>query len=376
MDNSTLWEMLSRAEAARQQALSELQRAEAQRKNQGILFTTLSDSLGPRVMGRDTTGLAVTAKLRMERVPTGIVHLLDSSTHPLVTFEIENVSQKTRRLRVETYVEGYSASAVDTLEIPKGARETVSQLVTFFPDRIRTITEITRATLHMKVSDLDGTQELHQSRPIWLLARDSAYLTVRDPSTANDIDLTRYLAAWVTPHVSEVLTILRTASDTAADVCLAGYQGDRGFVERQVRALYRALQDIKIMYVNTVICFGAGVGEHMQRIRLPRESITTRAANCVDGTVLFASLLEAASLNAAIVLVPGHAFLAWQTQREGELDYLETTVIGTKQFEDAQHVGRQLASRNKDLSETTRMPIMREIDIAMIRSQFEITPME
>src|SRR5262249_1360668 len=74
MDNSTLWEMLSRAEAARQQALSELQRAEAQRKNQGILFTTLSDSLGPRVMGRDTTGLAVTAKLRMERVPTGIVH--------------------------------------------------------------------------------------------------------------------------------------------------------------------------------------------------------------------------------------------------------------------------------------------------------------
>src|SRR5262249_5247817 len=152
--------------------------------------------------------------------------------------------------------------------------------------------------------------------------------------------------------------------------------GDRGFVERQVRALYRALQDIKIMYVNTVICFGAGGGENMQRIRLPRESITTRGANCVDGTGLFAIVLQAASLNAALFLVPGHAFLAWQTQREGEWDYLETTVIGTKQFEDAQHVGRQLASRNKDLSETTRMPIMREIDIGMIRSQFEITPME
>ena len=46
---------------------------------------------------------------------------------------------------------------------------------------------------------------------------------------------------------------------------------------------------------------------------LPRESLADKEANCINGTVLFASLLEGISMSPAIVLVPGHAFLAWET---------------------------------------------------------------
>ena len=59
-------------------------------------------------------------------------------------------------------------------------------------------------------------------------------------------------------------------------------------------------------------------------------------ANCIDGAVLFASLLEGSSLNAALVLVPGHAFVAWEAW-EGSDDwrFLETTMIGGHDFEAA-----------------------------------------
>jgi len=49
-----------------------------------------------------------------------------------------------------------------------------------------------------------------------------------------------------------------------------------------------------------------------------------------------ASLLEGTSLNPAIVIVPGHAFLGWETWRNnGDWRYLETTMLGSHSFDDA-----------------------------------------
>ena len=54
-----------------------------------------------------------------------------------------------------------------------------------------------------------------------------------------------------------------------------------------------------------------------------------------------ASLLEAASLQPAIVLVPGHAFVAWETwEGTDEWDYLETTMIASHDFEAARQRAR------------------------------------
>jgi hypothetical protein len=88
--------------------------------------------------------------------------------------------------------------------------------------------------------------------------------------------------------------------------------------------------------VNSVIDYGAGPGEVTQRTRLPRESLAQKSANCIDGTVLLTSLLEGASLNPAVVLVPDHAFVGWETwDGSGEWSYLETTMIGSAEFETA-----------------------------------------
>jgi hypothetical protein len=52
--------------------------------------------------------------------------------------------------------------------------------------------------------------------------------------------------------------------------------------------------------------FGAG----SQNVKFPVESLATASANCIDGTLVFASALESMGMRPGIVVVPGHAFVA------------------------------------------------------------------
>jgi hypothetical protein len=123
---------------------------------------------------------------------------------------------------------------------------------------------------------------------------------------------------------------------------ICGYQDDPESVTLQVEAIYWALKEAGITYINSVIDYGAPPGQAIQRTRLPRESLAGRAANCIDGTVLFASLLEGASLNPAIVLIPGHALVGWESwDGSDEWSFLETTMIGSHDFEAACRSGQK-----------------------------------
>ncbi len=319
----------------------------------GVLISTEKAEVGPggRFLGKDTTGVDVEVLLRMAKLPTGVLHLLDGQKTPLVTCKVRYAdaqgSKDYVRLRLTSWVEGYSAKAVSTLELRDGDAQTeCHQLPTFFPERLAAVTELTRATLHVEIDDLDGRAERHSSFPVWLLARTSACYGVEDPAGGSRIDLRPHFAAWVTPNSPAVTAVLRLAADFHPDHRLVGYQGNPGGVAAQVKAVFDALKAQQIVYVHSVLSFGAGPGESVQRLRLPRESLANRSANCLDGTVLMASILEAASLNPGLVLIPRHAFLAWEKWRDsGDWDYLETTMIGTHDFEAANAAGRACAAR-------------------------------
>jgi hypothetical protein len=371
----SLWEALAASESALREALAAQGRM-SRELSAGLILSAGSAAAKDGTMGRDTTGLQADVQLRMERVPTSIVHLLDPDDRPLTTTQVRNTSAKTRRMRLTSSVEGYSASAVTTVEVPRGATATVHQLPTFFPDRLRQVRELARATLHVTVDDLDGSQETHTTSRLWLLARDTACLRVTDPAGGTQVDLSRYLAAWVTPHEEAVLRALRDSADHHPDKMIAGYQGDATYVDAQIEAMYAALKASGITYINSVICFGQAQGESMQRVRLPRESLTARSANCIDGTVLFASLAEAASLNPGIAIVPGHAFLAWQPERGGRWDYLETTMIASHGFDQARATGRKLANINGSLKDGTGRPLLDVVSVADARVIHGVMPME
>ena len=334
-----------------------------------------SDLLGPK-----TTGLDAKVELRMEHVPVSIYHLLDAAERPLVHCTVSsNETSKTRRVRVTSFIEGFTAKAVDTVELrPKGSQE-FPQLPTIFPERSRSLTEMTKAMLNVLVEDLDGAVEMHTTRPLWLLARTAAPLAVKDPTTASWVDMSPYLGAYVTPNAPPIMAFLRVVADHHPQKKLVGYQDSEANVEPQVRAIFDALKaDANITYVNSLIAFEADAGLSSQRIRTPSESLEHGQANCIDGTVLYASLLEAASLNPAIVLIPGHAFVGYETWKDsGEWRYLETTMTGSGTFEQASEAGDKTTARWSRIAEESGDALkFRRWSVAELRSERQITPME
>jgi hypothetical protein len=320
-----------RALQQRSDARAAAERSEGVDDGQIVRMAAESNLLGPA-----TTGLDVKVDLRMSSVVTSIVHLFEPSRQPLVSFRIVNSKSDTKRLKLVTYVEGFSARAVETIEVEHLVPADAVQLPTFFPDKLSRLTELTRATVNVEVQDLDARTEVHRTIPVWLLARTTAPLKVKDPSTGTWQDMTRYLGAFVTPNAPAVMAYVRRALDKHPEKRLVGYQVNEAEVTAQVRAIYEALVESRIAYVNSIIDFTPEIGMNNQRVRLPRESLADASANCIDGVVLFASLLEGISLNPAIVIVPGHAFLGWETGRNSnEWKYLETTMVSTDSFDDA-----------------------------------------
>ncbi|MDH6114581.1 hypothetical protein P3T36_000980 [Kitasatospora sp. MAP12-15] len=347
------------------------QSAAARTKDAVVLDTRDSSGL----LGAASTGLEATARVRMSHVPTAFCHLLDVRESPLVTMSVHRTNEReTRRLRVSCTVEGYSAAAIDTVELDSGRTRSIDLLPTFYPSALAAVTELTRATVSVRVEDLDTRlTEVERTTPIWLLARDTAPTQTLDPSTGAVVDLTRYLGAFVTPHTREVIAFTRQVVERHPDRMLLGYQGSAEAVEGQVRAVYETLAaDQRMAYVNSVISYNPEEGAAGQRVRLPRESLEHGLMNCLDGTVLFASVLENLSLQPEIVLVPGHALVGWLSWPDtGSWAHLDTTVMGPDRYESARKRGDQVVARYSagDGALVRRWPIRRLRGMG-------ITPME
>ncbi|MCP4697169.1 MAG: hypothetical protein GY862_10010 [Gammaproteobacteria bacterium] len=327
----------------------------------------------------DTTGLEVNIHLHMKYVPTSIYHLLDGTEHPLLECCLQTSSTKKRRLRISSYIEGYTAQAIKTIEFSKENDEKMLFLPTFFQSSIQHLHELTKATVNVLAEDLDnGKIETHKTEPVWLLSRNSVPLTVRNPHTGGLTDLSKYLGAFVTPNQPDIMSFLREVSEHHPEKRLAGY-ADNGIVTEQVKAIFDALKHkTGISYVNSLVHFNPEEGANSQRVRLPRESLKEKQANCIDGTLLFASLLEAISLNPAIVIVPEHALIGWELgQGTGQWQYLETTMLHDREFDEALKMGGESAKiyeeqQNKQPERTW----FRRLSLRELRAKHHITPME
>ena len=67
-----------------------------------------------------------------------------------------------------------------------------------------------------------------------------------------------------------------------------------------------------------------------QSVRFLDDSIENTQANCVDGSVLMASILEKIGISTYLAMVPGHCFLAFNDgdDDDAEVIGLETTKLG------------------------------------------------
>ncbi len=317
----------------------------------------LADELGTARVAVPTPSAAarVSVRLLTTIVPTAFCHNLTAEEFPLVQISIDNSDESSTVAQVyaRACIEGFSDTTVSSVQIPAGEGGEMALLPILQLEPVRALHEIRPATLHVQVRQFGQGDELRlhdQTYAIKLHAHDTALLGIRTPE-GNIIDLTDYLVAFVTPHAPEVEDLLRRAADYHPGHQISGYQGAtdldkaRRIVREQIQAIYMALkQDAGLVYINSPLNFGKQEGQITQRVRLPATSLheDRSRANCIDGTVLYASLLELAALEPVIVIIPGHAFVGWRIWHGiDQYDFLETTLIGTEAPEKALEMGRQ-----------------------------------
>lgn len=328
--------------------------------------------------GLETTGLRVEIHSRLQYVPTAIYHLFEENEFPLLEFRARTNSSRARRLRVTAYIERYSAQAVRTVEVDQ-KEERFCLLPTLFPDMIRQVSELTRASLNIKVEDLDNDRvEEHQTRPVWLLAYNAIPLEVRDLATYEIKNLRKYLAALVTPNQPDVQFFLNNVNNCHPEHRLTGYLDlSTNPPYKQVEAIFTALKQAHIGYTHSGVVFIPDQGLNSQRVRLPREVLLEKQSNCLEGALLFASLLEAIQLNPTIVLNRGHAIVGWQQQNDSPYwDYLDTTLINEMDFDMVVEQSNRLINAFQKYETLNTVPLIFRLNFQELRIRDRIYPLE
>ena len=126
---------------------------ELQRRHDAERSEAAQTQAGPRKamgvpLGPETTGLRVVTTVRLQPIPTGVYHLLDPQTDPLLTVTVKNESHEPKRICVTAFLEGLSARAIKTVELGRMDKvgQTINLLPSLVPEQARRITEVQRCT--------------------------------------------------------------------------------------------------------------------------------------------------------------------------------------------------------------------------------------
>jgi hypothetical protein len=169
-------------------------------------------------------------------------------------------------------------------------------------------------------------------------------------------DLSWMYAAYVNENHPLVEQILKEAlkKDISS---FAGYQGNADDVKAEINAIWQALQDRGIKYSSVSVPSVESEFVCCQHVRLLGDSLAGSQANCVDGTVLLASVLKKIGLNTYLVMNPSHMYLGVDLTEDGKNRiYIETTMIDDSDLGEAIEAGRE--QYNEDLKKKDEMMIL------------------
>jgi hypothetical protein len=140
-------------------------------------------------------------------------------------------------------------------------------------------------------------------------------------------------AGYVNENHPAIPEILDEALSLGQISAFTGYQEATNVsVLRQLDAIWKALEkkDIRYSSIGTT----TGSSSQVQHVRLIEDTLSTRQANCVDGSTLFASIATKIGLDAYLVLAPGHCYVAIEMPETKPIG-IEMTALGSEDFSSA-----------------------------------------
>lgn len=230
-------------------------------------------------------------------------------------------------VRLQVEADGLRAPATVEATLPAaGRRYELRPPLDWSTANLRALAAPLRTMLRFALAR-DGADAGGREVAVSLRPLSEALYFVRDGADA--VDLSWIFAAYVDERDPVVDAVVAAALQSGIVDNFDGYAAGADGVRRQVWAVWQALVAHGIRYAADDPGIARGPRVFSQRVRLLRQTWDDRRANCIDGSVLIASVLQRIGLRSFLVLVPGHAFVGFYTDADARhAASLETTLLG------------------------------------------------
>jgi len=186
-------------------------------------------------------------------------------------------------------------------------------------------------------------------------------------------DMSICYAAFVNEDHPWINQILTEAMQRDGVTRFSGYEFGPDSVVRQMRAVWDALAARGLSYADLATTSGAVPDVTTQYVRFLDQTLHDQGANCVDASVLLASVFRRIGLRPVLIFKPGHCFVAvYDAAQGGQLIGLETTLLSAAPFGSAFAMGAQELNNTIPHLDS---PGYSSVDIAVAR-QAGVRPIE
>ena len=231
--------------------------------------------------------------------------------------------QEQQDILVEAEIVGFSQKLTNRVSVDQG--------ITIIPVKPQVLPSLTMADLAKdKTTQLNITvSEADTGR---VLIQRSEGIVIRSINAFNweddefGVTAPFNILAWMQPDDAEIDAIVREASDwltkwTNGEVSMVGYQTD--YVLTEIAALQKAISERGVVYTMDDYSFTAD-----QNVLMPTQTLSQRHGLCIETSLLMASCLKRMAMHPMLVITPGHAQVAVETNRgSGNYWLVETTSL-------------------------------------------------
>ncbi len=273
---------------------------------------------------------------------TPIAHLYGEFLDDFVIITVENGNTAPVKIVASSEISGFTNKASDTVTIPGGATQEIRQNPRLTTASIEGLNSQHQADLHVVVSYLEAGEPktvVDQTSETLITSRRDFPWTIKGFTQQEDWDL---VVAMITPTDPGVEMLIRAGANyDPSGAMTSNYDSENdesGTVWQRLWDIWQAeTNDFSLTYISTTDSFASGSS---QRIRLPGEVLDQASGNCIELTLLYASVVEALGMQAALIMIPGHAYVAVRVDDTNDNYYfIETTMIGQATFKQAVTTG-------------------------------------
>jgi len=279
-----------------------------------------------------------------------------------ITVRIKHVDVGEKyQIKVDSHL--FETSLVKTLVADKEELTLTPSLPWNF-SKLRGVTQVRPETVLVSVISSSG-KRAQSSFIVTVHPVNEVVSKVYDSDNGQWQDTSICFASYVNENHPLINGIIQDVTSKGKIARFTGYEFGPKSVQEQMQAIWTTLSERGLNYVDLATTSSQVSGISSQYVRFIDQSLKDQGANCVDASILFASIFRRIGLRPVLVFVPGHCFVCvYDTEQGGQLIALETTLLSSASYADAVSAGEK---EMNIASQTLGQPGYSSIDISLAR---------